>query len=61
MFVTEPTLTVDGVPLLDKGYLTVLDDPQVRAVAAKYGDPDELLLQVPATLLDQFGGAGSDA
>jgi hypothetical protein len=29
--------------LLDKGNLTVLNDPEVRAVAAKYGDPDKLL------------------
>ena len=26
-----------------RGHLTVLDDPEVRRVAAKYGDPDELL------------------
>ena len=58
VFMTQPTLTVDGAPLLDKGHLTVLDDPDVRAVAARYGDPDELLSQVPATLADQIGGGG---
>ena len=31
------------VNLLDRGHLTVLDDPDVRALAAKYGDPDEML------------------
>jgi hypothetical protein len=31
------------VKLIDKGRLTALDDPRVRKVAAKYGDPDELL------------------
>ncbi|MGA8430473.1 MAG: hypothetical protein WB729_11685 [Candidatus Sulfotelmatobacter sp.] len=38
------------VRLVDKGHLTVLDDPGVRAVAAKYGDPDELLREdwIPA-------------
>jgi hypothetical protein len=34
---------VDGEKLVDRGRLTVLDDPEVRRVAAKYGDPDELL------------------
>jgi hypothetical protein len=50
------TLTVDGYPILQDGLLTVLADPKVRAVAAKYGDPDELLSQLPATVQDQFGG-----
>ncbi|MBI4447139.1 MAG: hypothetical protein HY645_14690 [Acidobacteria bacterium] len=50
-----PTVTVrtrDGkeVVLIDKGHVTMLDDPEVRAVAAKYGNPDELLREdwVPA-------------
>ncbi|HWP84134.1 MAG TPA: hypothetical protein VNN17_03015, partial [Terriglobia bacterium] len=29
--------------VIDKGRLTFLDDPDVRRVAAKYGNPDELL------------------
>jgi hypothetical protein len=37
------TFEVDGEKLVDRGHLTVLDDPEVRRVAAKYGDPDELL------------------
>jgi hypothetical protein len=57
MFTQDATLTVDGRPLLDGGHLTVLDDPDVRAVAARYGDPDEWLRQEPATVADQFGGA----
>ena len=38
------------VRLLDKGHMTLLDDPEIRAIAAKYGDPDELLQEkwVPA-------------
>ncbi len=60
MFVTDATLTVNGKPLLDNGHLTLLDDPEVRAVAARFGDPDELLSQVPATLADQFGGPGGE-
>jgi hypothetical protein len=56
MFVQDATLTVDGNPILQSGKLTLLEDPKIREVAAKYGNPDELLAQVPATLKDQFGG-----
>ncbi len=43
-----PTLVVetpDGKELvvIDKGHLTALDDPEVRDVAARYGDPDAIL------------------
>ncbi|MCS6805226.1 MAG: hypothetical protein RMM98_01660 [Acidobacteriota bacterium] len=50
-----PTYTCylkDGreVNIIDKGRLTALDDPRVRQVAAKYGNPDELLREdwIPA-------------
>lgn len=39
----EPTFRLGRQTVIDKGYLTLLDDPEVRAVAAKYGDPDDLL------------------
>lgn len=29
--------------LIDQGHLTALDDPEVRALAGRHGDPDELL------------------
>ena len=29
--------------LIDKGHLTLLDDPEVRKIASKFGNPDELL------------------
>ncbi len=29
--------------IIDRGRLTALDDPEVRAVAARFGDPDDLL------------------
>jgi hypothetical protein len=29
--------------VIDKGRLAFLDDPDVRRIAAKYGNPDELL------------------
>ncbi|MCW2538534.1 MAG: hypothetical protein JWN95_259 [Frankiales bacterium] len=43
-----PTLTVetaDGrvIPVIEHGRLSAYDDPEVRDVAARYGDPDELL------------------
>jgi len=38
------------VRLADKGRFTFLDDPEIRRVAAKYGDPDEILQEawIPA-------------
>ena len=41
----RPTLTVDGEVIIERGHLTALDDPEIRAIAAKYGDPDKLLKQ----------------
>ncbi|MFQ5542668.1 MAG: hypothetical protein ACE5E2_07530, partial [Candidatus Binatia bacterium] len=43
-----PTLVVTGkggdeYTVIRNGRLTALDDPEVRKLAAKYGDPDELL------------------
>lgn len=31
--------------IVDRGHLVSLDDPEVRALAAKYGDPDKLLAE----------------
>ena len=42
------TLTVDGRKVVDGGRLLALDSPEVRRIAAKYGEPDELL-KVPWT------------
>ena len=39
----KPTLTAGKKTIIKKGRLTVLDDPQIREVARKYGDPDEVL------------------
>ena len=38
------------IKLIDKGHLTALDDPEIRKIAAKYGDPDEVLQEawIPA-------------
>jgi len=38
-----PTLTINDTTIIDRGRLTILDEPEVREEASKYGDPDELL------------------
>ena len=58
VFTQDATLTVDGEFVLQDGHLTVLDDPDVRAIADRYGDPDELLMEAPAVVADQFIGGG---
>lgn len=55
LFAQDATLTLDGEPLLDRGRLTVFDAPEVRAVASCFGDPKELLDQVPVTIEEAFG------
>jgi hypothetical protein len=44
------TLVTDKGTVVENGHLTALDDPRVRQVASKYGDPDELLKEtwIPA-------------
>jgi hypothetical protein len=37
------TKTGQEITVIENGHLTVLDDPEVRELAKKYGDPDELL------------------
>lgn len=45
MFPTYEITTKGGetVKVIENGRLTALDDPEVRELASKYGDPDELL------------------
>jgi len=43
----KPTLVHGGKTLIDAGRLLLLDDPEIREVAAKHGDPDKLLAEVP--------------
>jgi hypothetical protein len=56
MFVEDATLIADGTVILDNGHLTVLDLPEVRAVAERFDDADELLTQLDSSLQDAFGG-----
>ena len=41
----DVTYVADGKVIVKDGHLMALDDPEVRRVAAKYGDPDELLTE----------------
>lgn len=47
VFPTLEGTTRSGQPItiIDKGHLTTLDDPEVRSLAGKYGNPDELLTE----------------
>ena len=40
------TIYLDGEKLYDEGHLTLLDDPDLREFASKFGDPDALLHEV---------------
>ncbi len=44
--IENPTIYLDGEKLYDAGHLTVLDDPDLRQFASRFGDPDALLSEV---------------
>jgi hypothetical protein len=46
-YLLKPTMRLNGEVICDRGRLSALDDPAVRAVARKYGNPDELLETLP--------------
>jgi hypothetical protein len=41
--VVKPSVHLDGVPIMQDGHLLVLDLPEVRELASRFGDPAELL------------------
>ncbi len=41
------TIFIDDAKLYDAGHLTTLDDEEVRKFAGQYGNPDQLLTEVP--------------
>ena len=41
--IVRPSVALDGEPIMTDGHLLVLDLPEVRQVASRFGDPDELL------------------
>lgn len=40
------TVVTDKGTVVENGHLTALDDPRVRELASKYGNPDELLKEI---------------
>jgi len=42
-YLLHPTLTINDKVLIDNGRLVVLEEPEIRTVASKYGNPDRLL------------------
>lgn len=54
--IVKPTIELDGVPIMADGHLLVLDLPEVRELASRFGDPDELLQeQFPITPEEMAG------
>lgn len=45
-YLYAPTISVNGKVISKAGRFSALDDPEVRATASKYGDPDMLLTQL---------------
>jgi len=41
--ILEPTVVIDGQTVIENGVPTYLHDPGIRAAAAKYGEPDQIL------------------
>ncbi len=41
------TFSVGGETLIDSGHCTILDDPEIRELASRFGNPDELLGRDP--------------
>lgn len=61
LFPTYRLHTTDGdvLTLIENGRLTALDDPRVRAVAERFGDPDELLREAWIPGIPGLNGEGS--
>ncbi|MBI4487484.1 MAG: hypothetical protein HY694_00230 [Deltaproteobacteria bacterium] len=49
----------DKIPIIENGHLLALDDPEVRGIASKYGDPDELLKEDWIPLVPGISAPGS--
>jgi hypothetical protein len=59
-----PTVTVrtkagEHLTVIEQGRLTALDDPEVRELARKHGDPDELLRENWIPAIPGISAAGS--
>ena len=45
-YIFKPTILLNKEVICDRGRLAALDDPIVRKIASKYGNPDQLLTQI---------------
>lgn len=55
----RPTLALDGEPLVEAGRLLLLDDPEIRETAARFGPPEVLLDTNPTMVLPRrYTGGG---
>jgi hypothetical protein len=53
--IVQPSIALDGVPLMTDGHLLVLDEPEVRELAASFGDPDVLLRERVPVAIEALG------
>jgi hypothetical protein len=49
--IDRPTIHVDGEPFVEDGRLLLLDAPEIREVAARFGPPDVILDDNPLMIL----------
>ena len=59
-----PTLVIEtrngkSITVIDNGRLTAMDDPEIRAVASEFGDPDELLREEWSAPIPGISAPGS--
>jgi len=53
-----PTVTVGATTISDRGRLTILDEPEIREVAAQFGPPEVILDDNPQMILPRrYSGA----
>jgi len=41
----QTTILTNGTPIVERGRLKALDDPKIRELASKYGEPDRILAE----------------
>ncbi|PRX70331.1 leucyl aminopeptidase (aminopeptidase T) [Nonomuraea fuscirosea] len=57
--VDRPTVVVDGEVFVEEGRLLMLDEPEIREVAARFGPPEVILDDNPVMILPRrYSGAG---
>ncbi len=57
LFIMQPTITLDDEPVILDGQLLLLEDRELQEMAARYGDPKQLLSIRPVQKDESiFGG-----